>query len=122
MGARAWTSGRDVYFGQGGFEPRIAAHELVHTVQQGAARGSVRQSVTPGTVQMWWPFSRKKSKFDKDVEVESLRNAAKEHNDSLFVISVQNKTSAKEILGIIIDEGIRQEQVFYYDNFMKVLY
>ncbi|MBQ6509429.1 MAG: DUF4157 domain-containing protein [Flexilinea sp.] len=79
MGARAWTSGRDVYFGQGGFEPRIAAHELVHTVQQGAARGSVRQSVTPGTVQMWWPFSRKKSKFDKDVEPSDIA-------DSLFRI------------------------------------
>ena len=79
MGARAWTSGRDVYFGQGGFEPRIAAHELVHTVQQGAVRGSVRQSVTPGTVQMWWPFSKKKSKFDEDVEPSDIA-------DSLFRI------------------------------------
>lgn len=69
MGARAWTSGRDIYFGKGGFEPRVAAHELVHTVQQGAERGSVRQSVAPGTVQMWswWPFSKKKeSKYDKE--------------------------------------------------------
>ena len=63
MGARAWAQGHDVYFGRGGFEPAVAAHELVHTVQQGAARGSVRQSVTPGTVQMWswWPFSNKKN-------------------------------------------------------------
>ncbi len=67
MGARAWTSGGDIYFGEGGFEPRIAAHELVHTVQQGAVRGSVRQNVAAGTVQMWslWPFGKKKSKYDE---------------------------------------------------------
>ncbi len=35
MGARAWAQGHDVYFGRGGFEPAVAAHELVHTVQQG---------------------------------------------------------------------------------------
>ena len=39
MGARAWTTGSDVYFGKGGFDPQIAAHELVHTIQQGAVRG-----------------------------------------------------------------------------------
>ena len=34
--ARAFASGKDIYFGPGGFDPTIAAHELVHTVQQGA--------------------------------------------------------------------------------------
>ena len=32
MGARAFTQQSDIYFGKGGFEPRVAAHELVHTV------------------------------------------------------------------------------------------
>lgn len=32
LGARAWAQGRDVYFGKGGFDPKVAAHELVHTV------------------------------------------------------------------------------------------
>ena len=40
MGARAWAQGSDVYFGKGGFDPKVAAHELVHTVQQGAVKGS----------------------------------------------------------------------------------
>lgn len=31
--ARAYTSGNDVYFGEGGFDPAVAAHELVHTAQ-----------------------------------------------------------------------------------------
>ena len=74
MGARAWTSGRDVYFGKGGFEPRVAAHELVHTVQQGAAKGKVSQNVTAGTVQMWswWPFGRKKSKYDEEQDAGDI--------------------------------------------------
>ncbi len=52
MGARAWAQGRDVYFGKGGFSPSVAAHELVHTVQQGAVRGNVSQSMPNGAIQM----------------------------------------------------------------------
>ena len=43
VGARAYTVGRDVVFGAGQYQPqaesgrRLLAHELVHTVQQGAA-------------------------------------------------------------------------------------
>ena len=53
MGSLAYTRGSDVYFGRGGFNPMIAAHELVHTVQQRAVPGHVSQSVAFGTVQMW---------------------------------------------------------------------
>ena len=49
MGARAWTRGSDVYFGSGGFEPGIAAHELVHMVQQGAVRGETGVSMPAGS-------------------------------------------------------------------------
>ena len=51
MGSRAYTRGGDIYFGRGGFDPSVAAHELVHTVQQGAAPGCVGQSVAAGTIQ-----------------------------------------------------------------------
>ena len=53
MGARAWAQGSDVHFGKGGFDPKIAAHELVHTVQQGAVEGNVSQFVPNGTVQLF---------------------------------------------------------------------
>ncbi|MBR6088444.1 MAG: DUF4157 domain-containing protein [Anaerolineaceae bacterium] len=53
MGARAWAQGSDVHFGKGGFDPKIAAHELVHTVQQGAVEGNVSRSVPNGTVQLF---------------------------------------------------------------------
>lgn len=60
MGARAFTSGRDIFFGSGGFDPQIAAHELVHTAQQGVAQSSaVSESAPTGGVQMW-PWSKKK--------------------------------------------------------------
>ena len=53
MGARAYAAGRDIYFGQGGFDPAVAAHELVHTVQQGQVESSAPTVSAPaGQVQM----------------------------------------------------------------------
>lgn len=53
MGAQAYTTGHDVYFGQRGFDPGVAAHELVHTVQQGAVDSAVSTVAAPaGGVQM----------------------------------------------------------------------
>lgn len=53
MGARAWAQGSDVFFGRGGFDPKVAAHELVHTVQQGAVQGNTAQSAPLGSVQLF---------------------------------------------------------------------
>ena len=53
MGARAYATGRDVYFGEGGFDPTVAAHELVHTAQQGAVDSGMSTVSAPmGGVQM----------------------------------------------------------------------
>ena len=53
IGARAFATGRDVYFGQGGFDAGVAAHELVHTVQQGVVPAAVQTVAAPaGEVQM----------------------------------------------------------------------
>ena len=52
LGAQAWTQGRDIYFGSSGFTPSLAAHELVHTVQQGAVRGNASVSMPLGAVQL----------------------------------------------------------------------
>lgn len=52
LGARAFTVGQDVFFGRGAFAPgtsagdRLLAHELTHTVQQGAAGGRVQRATT----------------------------------------------------------------------------
>lgn len=63
LGARAWTSGKDIYFGKGGFAPDIAAHEMVHTIQQGAVGGSVSADVPYGSVQL-----KPKKKADEEAD------------------------------------------------------
>ena len=78
MGAKAWTRGNDVYFGRGGFNPTIAAHELVHTVQQGAVRGAVSRSIPLGAVQMW-PDEDEKN----DINTDDLADAKKTGVDPL---------------------------------------
>jgi len=51
LNAAAFTSGRDVFFGRGSFQPdapagrQLIAHELTHTIQQGAATQTVHRSV-----------------------------------------------------------------------------
>lgn len=90
MGARAFTSGADVYFGAGGFDPSVAAHELVHTVQQGMAASETATLSTPaGGVQMK-PLTKldiKKMKFGKgaykkDADYQSMKKLMKAFNKS----------------------------------------
>ena len=71
MGARAYTSGSDVYFGSGGFDPGVAAHELVHTVQQGMVGSAMQTTSAPtGGVQM-----KKRADAKKSSWFDSFRNA-----------------------------------------------
>jgi hypothetical protein len=55
LGARAYTLGQDVVFGQGQYRPesnqgrRLIAHELVHTLQQGAAHRLRRAPISACT-------------------------------------------------------------------------
>lgn len=60
LGAQAFTSGNDIYFNEGKYNPgsdsgkHLLAHELTHTVQQGAAdiqRKPLQISSTPAMVQ-----------------------------------------------------------------------
>ena len=58
--AEAFTSGRDIYLG-GSFDAATAAHEMVHTVQQGAVQAAAPVMSAPaGAVQYktWNPFKR----------------------------------------------------------------
>jgi hypothetical protein len=55
IGARAFTHGQDIYFGENQYAPgsgegrHLLAHELTHTLEQGAAR----------QVRGWWPTGHK---------------------------------------------------------------
>ena len=77
MGARAFTAGADIYFGGGGFDPAVAAHELVHTVQQGAVRGDVSQSMPSGVIQLW------PDEDDDKINKDSVKDAKKSGVDPL---------------------------------------
>ena len=90
MGARAWAQGHDVYFGRGGFEPAVAAHELVHTVQQGAVKGNVSRSMPAGAVQLWPEDEEDGKKIKK--EDAAPQNEQPEQN--------QQKDASSEIFGI----------------------
>ena len=80
MGARAYTSGADIYFGSGGFDPSVAAHELVHTAQQGMVDSGMSVMSTPvGGVQMKPGFfsrlfGRKKKKNRIDLAAPMKRS------------------------------------------------
>lgn len=74
MGARAYATGRDVYFGEGGFDPMVAAHELVHTAQQGAVESGMSTVSAPmGGVQMMPKFLQRAGSIAKDVALASSR-------------------------------------------------
>lgn len=74
IGALAYTTGRDVYFGRGGFDPSTAAHELTHTVQQGAVEGSAAVAAPEGVVQM--KRGDKKGKKEDDLTARMAKISA----------------------------------------------
>ena len=91
MDARAYTSGADIYFGAGGFDPAVAAHELVHTVQQGAVAAATPTMSTPmGGVQRVPGFTTKleldKSRaYKKDLGYQNIRKLAKQFNSATTI-------------------------------------
>ncbi|MFT5821029.1 MAG: outer membrane protein OmpA-like peptidoglycan-associated protein [Crocinitomix sp.] len=52
--ARAFATGNDIYFNSGEYQPnsqtgkRLLAHELTHTIQQGASKPSIQRQAKPG--------------------------------------------------------------------------
>jgi hypothetical protein len=79
IGARAFTSGRDVYFDSDGFDPGVAAHELAHTAQQGAVESiSTVTSAPAGNVQM-----KKKDAEKKPPTHRSGFGLLRKHRDAL---------------------------------------
>ena len=78
MNARAYTSGADIYFGEGGFDPSVAAHELVHTAQQGVVAASTPTVATPvGGVQRIYNIFSKKAR-EEHANQKAAEKAEKE--------------------------------------------
>lgn len=86
LGASAFTTGRDIYFGQNAYDPEspqgksLLAHELTHVVQQ--SRGAVRPGISqPGDV--------------SEREAESVGNAILQGQD--FSIAPHSANSAVQM-------------------------
>lgn len=96
IGARAYAQGRDVYFGKGGFDSQIAAHELVHTVQQGSVSGEGTMSMPTGEIQMW-PWSKKKAQIAAPVSTPAAATASPAVPKKSFLEKAKEKAgSAKD--------------------------
>ena len=82
LGAKAFTHGNDIYFNEGNFQPgtsegkHLLAHELTHTVQQGAAvRRSPEMSVSeaePQVQRLPWAVREGLSRFASYIPGYSL--------------------------------------------------
>lgn len=108
MGARAYTSGSDVFFGSGGFDPAIAAHELVHTVQQGAVAGGVQTVSAPAASVQMWSWGRKKkaaktpSAAPKQITFEGMEELKKgKDSQGMAVAKVAGAGEAAGSTGVV---------------------
>lgn len=88
-GADAFSTGRDIFFGRGAFDPNdsasrgLLAHELTHTMQQGIGGGgeqTVSQAAPEGAAQGgmldWFKglFGKKKPTPEELAEMEEIQN------------------------------------------------
>lgn len=122
LNARAFTKGNDVYLGSEGMDSAVAAHELVHTVQQGAVAGGDTMSAPSQQVQLWKfgkskpkeskPLSLKGMNFGKwsyrnDREYQDLAKLMNDYNDNQ---SPEAKAKLMEAAMQYIDSNSRGEQ------------
>lgn len=119
LGARAFTTGSDIFFRQGEYAPDTAAgkellaHELTHVVQQGAASagddGAVHRSAEPATVQ------RKEYAIGKTGEsLEIGFFTSKKERDELLTEAETIITELKTTYGVTVSssttvEGIKEQ-------------
>jgi len=89
LGAHAFTHGSDIYFNAGKYDPssssgkHLLAHELTHTVQQGGAVRTKKQSGdqysrtdSPTLQASWYNFSIPFTDYEFDPSIEGVKTAA----------------------------------------------
>lgn len=122
MGARAFTAGADVYFGGEGFDPAVAAHELVHTVQQGAVSGGTETVSAPlGGVQMWPLFGRKKKPDRKTAGALDFSKPIKQlkpENGAIKVgrMATTGQNEEQAVIKMGVDPDMERAMAAYYNT------
>ncbi|GEM_PF-2470663 len=108
--ARAYTSGRDVVFGSGQYEPssesgkRLLAHELVHVVQQGGQKSQVQRAEIEYRPLTWSDFKGNAvGKFDA---VTSTRIESPSFNKAKPVLT---EVDTKEPCALLDSKGNPQK-------------
>ena len=94
VSARAFTTGRDIFFGAGQFRPdtpageHMLAHELAHTHQQGAAIGRK-------TIHRWWDMGQDKIDWSRATEIRTLKTRfvwfVKDTEGDEMVVKLENQ-------------------------------
>jgi len=123
INAQAFTHGRDIYFNEGQYDPgsttgrRLLAHELTHTIQQGAAsqrsdsplpvrQKTEEETATPNVQRSWfgsaWDAVSSAASSAVDFVAEQL-SAALNYARDLFVDFVQRIPGYK-LLSVVIGQ------------------
>ena len=119
LGARAFTTGQDIFFGDGEYSPSSSAgretlaHELTHVVQQNGRTALRRRSTAAPTAQ---------SAVGRDVALQDRQTSL----DSSSVPELKTKFSTGGLTGITLDvtlsvtdtpcDGLQVVQVFWGDE------
>ncbi len=131
MGAEAYTTGKDIYFGSEGQNAQTVAHELVHTVQQGEVMGTgVTQSAPSGTVQMrpGSLFKKFKGLFHRKKKDANAVAAGKYDGDFDGLSNAEKYAKLQDMRKYLdnrqaqIDDSRGEDQMSDYDNDIKASY
>lgn len=104
MSARAFTTGTNIFFAEGQFDPstpageQVLAHELAHTIQAGQSAGT-------GAAAHRWPWSKKDPA--KELEKEKAAREKKERKEQQKKESQEAKARAKQSKQNYQDEKTR---------------
>ena len=96
LNARAFTVGRDIYFNSGEYEPgtgsgrHLLAHELAHTIQQGAAQKISRKPAEPDSAPKVDPDDAESVKTEAEIlaapEYDKLDDVSKARVNSIITL------------------------------------
>ena len=96
LNARAFTVGRDIYFNSGEYEPRsgsgrhLLAHELAHTVQQGATQKIYRKPAEPDSAPKVNPDEAESVKTEAEIlasaEFKKLDDVSKARVNNIITV------------------------------------
>jgi hypothetical protein len=122
IGAQAFTHGSNIYFNEGKYNPdsvsgkHLLAHELTHTVQQGAAvrkkqltrntESEISKNDVPNVQAAWYNFNIPYTDYQFDPSLRGLNNAANLAKDAVVDTAVAGFNWVFDEIKGLISSGI----------------